>query len=105
MLGARSQWRRSGKLRARINHDAIDGQIREVDKPFAVGGASLMYPRDPAGPAAETINCGCQSLPWMESWEVGNPGRKPFSDEEIARDPRRADLEGKEAGAGTTPAS
>ncbi len=103
--GLRKQWRRSGKLRSRIAHDAVDGQTREAARPFDVGGASLMYPRDPAGPAAETINCGCQSLPWMESWEVENPGRKPFSDEEIARDPRRADLEGKEAGAGTTPAS
>ncbi len=91
--GLRKQWRRSGKLRSRIAHDAVDGQIREAARPFDVGGASLMYPRDPAGDAAETINCGCQSLPWMESWEVGNPGRKPFSDEEIARDPRRADLE------------
>ena len=24
---------------------------------------------------AETVNCGCQSLPWMESWEVKHPGR------------------------------
>ena len=65
--GLKKQWRRSGKLRSRIAHDAVDGQIRETGKPFSVGGASLMYPRDPAGPAAETINCGCQSLPWMES--------------------------------------
>ena len=90
--GLRKQWRRSGKLRARLTHDAIDGQLRHADKPFSVGGASLLFPRDPAGPAAETVNCGCQSLPWMESWEVKHPRRKAFSEEEIARNPIRAEL-------------
>ena len=66
------------------------GQLRDADKAFSVAGASLMFPRDPAGPAAETVNRGCQSLPWMESWEVQNPGRKAFSEEEIARNPIRA---------------
>ena len=55
---------------------AIDGQLRDPDKPFSAAGASLMFPRDTSGPAAETVNCGCQSLPWMESWEVQHPGRK-----------------------------
>ena len=63
-----------------------------TDKPFSAAGASLMFPRDPSGPAAETVNCGCQSLPWMESWEVQHPGRKAFSEEEIARNPIRAEL-------------
>ena len=31
--GLRKQWRRSGKLRARLTHDAIDGQLRDADKP------------------------------------------------------------------------
>ena len=91
--GLKKQWRRSGKLRARLAHDAIDGQLRDPDKPFSVAGASLLFPRDPAGPAAETVNCGCQSLPWMQSWEVLHPGRRPFSTEEIARNPIRAELQ------------
>ena len=90
--GLKKQWRRSGKLRARLTHDAIDGQLRDADKPFSAAGASLLFPRDPAGPAAETVNCGCQSLPWMESWEVQHRGRKAFSEEEIARNPIRAEL-------------
>ncbi len=93
--GLKKQWRRSGKRRSRINHDAIDGQIRPVDEPFQLGSVTLMFPRDPAAPAKETINCGCQQLPWMESWEVQYPGRRPFTPEEIAQDPRRADLEGE----------
>ena len=92
LLGLKKQWRRSSKLRARLTHDAIGGQLRDADKAFSVAGASLMFPRDPAGPAAETVNRGCQSLPWMESWEVQNPGRKAFSEEEIARNPIRAEL-------------
>ena len=62
-----------------------------------MNGVALMYPRDPAGPPGETINCGCSSLPFMEVWEVSDPGRRPFTDEELARSPtKRAlqDLEG-----------
>jgi hypothetical protein len=36
----------------------VDGQIREIDEPFDVGGEQLMYPGDPAGSAENTINCG-----------------------------------------------
>lgn len=81
--GLKKQWRRSGKLHSRVNHDYIDGQIQPVDQPFNVGTAKLMYPRDPKGPAKETINCGCESLPWMEHWQMENPGRKPFTEQEI----------------------
>ncbi|WP_119301133.1 phage minor head protein [Dongia deserti] len=68
--GLKKQWRRSGKVHSRPQHDAIDGQVRAVDEPFTLGdGVSLMFPRDPRAPASETINCGCESLPFMESWE------------------------------------
>lgn len=42
----------------RVDHMAVDGQIRDVDEPFDVGGESLMYPGDPAGSPGNTINCG-----------------------------------------------
>ncbi len=32
--GLKKQWRRSGKMHSRAQHDAIDGEIRDVDKPF-----------------------------------------------------------------------
>lgn len=81
--GLKKQWRRSGKLHSRYEHDAIDGQIRDVDKPFDLpNGVSLMHPRDPAAPVGEIINCGCSSIPYMESWEVARPGRQPISEEE-----------------------
>ena len=94
--GLKKQWRRSGKLHSRVEHDAADGQIRDVDKPFSVGGVELMFPRDPAGPAKETINCGCQSLPYMESWAerdaLVSPERRAFTDDEIAARPERAEI-------------
>ncbi|MEP9372609.1 phage minor head protein [Mesorhizobium sp. KR1-2] len=84
--GLKKQWRRSGKIHSRFEHDAIDGQIRDVDQPFDLpNGVRLMYPRDPAGPIEEVINCGCSSIPYMESWTVMRPGRQQVTDDERAR--------------------
>jgi hypothetical protein len=82
--GLQKQWRRSGKLKPRLEHDLIDGQVRDVDKPFTVtpfgqAPVQLMFPRDPKAPAKQTINCGCDSLPYMASWTVKTPGRQPGS--------------------------
>ena len=97
-LDVRKQWRRSTKLHSRPAHDAADGQVKPVDEPFEVGGERLMYPRDPSALPAETVNCGCQSLPYMASWagrdRIAHPGRRPLTDEERAADPARAGLEG-----------
>jgi len=90
--GLKKQWRRSGKTHSREAHDLADGQVVGVDEPFTINGASLMFPRDPAGPAQETINCGCTTLPFMESWEVAQPGRHPFSDDEVRLNPKKRDL-------------
>lgn len=86
--GLKKQWRRSGKLHSRVHHDTADGQIQEVDKKFKLHplkghAVELMFPRDPAAPPEETINCGCESLPFMDHWEVKNPKKKPFSDLEL----------------------
>lgn len=43
----------------RESHAAVDGEIRELDKPFSNG---LMFPGDPGGGAAEVINCRCALL-------------------------------------------
>lgn len=91
--GLKKQWRRSGKIHSRLHHDSIDGQIKNIDEPFVLGnGVRIMYPRDPAAPPAETINCGCESLPYMESWDVQTPGRKAFSDDELALSPTKRAL-------------
>ena len=82
----RKQWRRSGKLHSRDNHDAIDGQVQPVDKPFIVttkkGPVEIMFPCDPRAPIGETINCGCVSLPWKASWKMRRAGPAPLTADE-----------------------
>jgi hypothetical protein len=60
--GLRKQWLATGDTRTRLSHLSAHGQVVAVGKPFQVGGASLMFPGDPAGPAHETINCRCRSV-------------------------------------------
>jgi len=43
----------------RESHRMVDGEIREVDEKFSNG---LMFPGDPAGGAAEVVNCRCALL-------------------------------------------
>ncbi len=95
--GLQRQWRRSGKVHSRFHHDAADGQIQSVDQPFRLhtprGVVLLRYPRDPQGPAGETINCGCESLPHMAHWDMSSPKKKAFTSEELARSRSKRELE------------
>jgi uncharacterized protein with gpF-like domain len=50
----------------RPTHVAADGQVREVDEPYHVGGEALMYPGDENGSPENTINCHCISIPIAE---------------------------------------
>lgn len=50
------QWDAVLDVATRESHQMLDGQIRELDDKFSNG---LMYPGDPAGSAAEVINCRC----------------------------------------------
>lgn len=72
--GLKKQWRKSGKRFGRREHILADGQVRDIDQPFDVGGEKLMFPRDPKASAKNRVNCGCQSLPYMEHWTMSNPG-------------------------------
>ena len=53
------QWDATLDTRTRDSHQAVDGEIRELDKPFSNG---LMFPGDPSGGAAEVVNCRCALL-------------------------------------------
>lgn len=53
------QWDAALDKRTRDSHARVDGEIRELDKPFSNG---LMFPGDPDGEAAEVINCRCALL-------------------------------------------
>lgn len=60
------EWQASRDRWVRAGHSAANGQRREIDEPFEVGGELLMYPRDPAGSADNTIRCRCMSKPVIE---------------------------------------
>ena len=53
------QWDATLDKRTRDSHIKVDGEIRELDKPFSNG---LMYPGDPNGGASEVVNCRCALL-------------------------------------------
>lgn len=98
----KKQWRRSGKLHSRWNHDLADGQVQAVDEPFVLqagngkGTVSLMYPADPAAPVGEVIHCGCVALPWKEGWKMRVPKAQAFTDaEKAARKDAAARRDGK----------
>lgn len=55
------QWDATLDGDTRPNHRQLDGQIRELDEPFEVGGYSPMYPGD-FGDPGEDCNCRCVSL-------------------------------------------
>lgn len=53
------QWDAALDGRTRDSHRMVDGEIRELDEKFS---NNMMYPSDPAGGAAEVINCRCALL-------------------------------------------
>lgn len=53
------QWDSTLDDRTRESHAAVDGEIRELDKPFSNG---LDFPGDPSGKAEEVVNCRCALL-------------------------------------------
>lgn len=58
----RKMWLATSDDRTRDTHRDIDGAEVELEEAFDVGGAAMLYPGDPAGPASETINCRCTLL-------------------------------------------
>ncbi|MCX0246419.1 phage minor head protein [Streptomyces drozdowiczii] len=56
-------WLATADARTRPTHRDADHQRTLLTSPFVVGGAQLMYPGDPRGPAQEVIQCRCTMLP------------------------------------------
>lgn len=54
------RWNTAKDERVRGTHARMHGQVRALDEPFTTGaGVALMFPGDPEGPPAETIQCRC----------------------------------------------
>ena len=60
---ARRMWINLHKPEARITHIAVESATRanpiRLDEPFNVNGNPAQFPRDPALPVGDQVNCGC----------------------------------------------
>lgn len=64
------QWIATDDKRTRPTHNEADKQRTLLREPFIVGGAKLLFPGDPRGPANEVINCRCTLLPFVLGDEI-----------------------------------
>lgn len=53
------RWVATSDDRTRSTHASANGQTVHMDNKFIVGGAEMDYAGDPAGGAANTVNCRC----------------------------------------------
>jgi hypothetical protein len=91
----RKQWQHSGNTGRwrRLGHVEAEGQVRDVSDRYRIRPApgkpyeDMLYPRDPAGSAANTVSCGCLSLPFREEWRQALANAR---DEDAAFRRRRA---------------
>lgn len=69
----KKRWRHSGskKNNPRKEHKDLDGEEIPVDEKFDVNGYEADYPRDPALPASERINCHCVLSPVVSESILG----------------------------------
>lgn len=65
-IKVQKQWLASKDDRTRSSHASLDGQVRDLDKPYSNG---LMYPGDQSGPASEVINCRCKEIAYFPEYE------------------------------------
>lgn len=70
------QWDATLDGKTRPSHQMVDGEIREIDEKFSNG---LMRPGDPAGGAAEVVNCRCAMLT-RARWALDDDELKELQD-------------------------
>lgn len=61
-IDVKKQWSSTMSDRTRLDHLAANGQEREMDEFYDIGGEPMMYPGDVGGSAANVINCRCINL-------------------------------------------
>lgn len=71
---SRKGWLTAGDENVRATHVQAGSAYRKgipIDGAFIVGGARLMHPNDPAGPAKEIVNCRCVLMPIVDerNWD------------------------------------
>lgn len=60
-IRVKKRWRCVRDARTRDEHAEADGQIREINEPYEVGGEEMMFPADNSGSGWNIYNCRCRS--------------------------------------------
>lgn len=56
------EWLATLDARTREDHLDVDGDARDLDEPFIVGGLPMQRPHDPSGGPGNVCNCRCTAL-------------------------------------------
>lgn len=87
-IGIRLQkeWLATLDDRTRDEHRALDGQKVDIDEPFKVDGAEIMYPGDPAAEGYLVYGCRCTMISSVEGVDELDPvyRRDNISGERVA---------------------
>lgn len=67
-IKVKKQWMCTLDGHTRIEHQKLDGQTQDIDKPFEVDGLKIRYPGDPAAEAALVFNCRCTMVGDIEDY-------------------------------------
>ena len=81
-IRVKKKWLAAHDARVRDTHAFLDGQERDVDAPFDVGGMQIMYPGDPSAPPELVYNCRCTMVYVYPQHEAEHQGEKTESYEE-----------------------
>ena len=79
--------------KTRTHHIQLDGQIREVNKPFEVAGMKVMYPSQ-FGRPEEDINCRCRSR-CEARWALNDGDTKMLGNVSKMSDSRKQEIADK----------
>lgn len=76
--------------KTRPHHRKLDGQIKELDEPFEVGGMKAMFPGD-FGDPAEDCNCRCALLQ-RARWELDDEETQYLGDTSAMTEEQREEI-------------
>ena len=90
----KKQWVATGDARTRTNHAQMNGTVVEMDEDFLMpDGTRMKHVGDPAGGAANVINCRCVILYVDSDDQVDDPDLPSAIDDGPVPDGRREDID------------
>lgn len=87
-LHAKKQWIATLDGRTRHTHRQLDGQIKESEEPFEVGGEEIMYPGDNSADPALVYNCRCAMRPVYDE----SRAEREYRDMSLRNDDKLGDM-------------